>query len=352
MSVPTVRLAGDDDAERWSSFVAAHPESTVYHTLPWRDVVRSAFGHRSRYALAEQDGIVRGVLPMFDVRAPLLGSKLISMPYDLGSGGPLAVDAAAETALMTAAIALATGSGARYLELRCNCRRPTIEGFGLRHDAPALISDLVVDDEAATWDRLHGSQRKAVRAAEKRGVTVREGETIDDLMTFYRIYLRVFHAFGTPPYAPRYVAAVWTHLRPAGMLRVLLADVRGKTVAGMLMFSAGGTLTNKLTMALPEAEPVRAVAALYWRSIQLGLKLGHRVLGLGTSSPAQTGLLTFKERWGATHRPAAVYSLALRGRVPSLDRFYDSEAWPRRLWRRLPLALTPHLGGLINRWFC
>lgn len=352
-SAPVLVLPfGDGDAGRWTAFVQTHRDATLYHTLEWRDLVREVFGHTPVFLVSERQGALSGVLPLFRVRAPLLGSKLLSLPYDIGSGGPLVADEASEGALVGGAIKLAQEARDQYLEMRCGVRRPAMERLGLQHDAPVVISDLVLDDEAAAFARMHGSQRKAVRAAEKRGVVVREGHGLEDFEAFYRIYLRVFHAFGTPPYGPSYIRGVWKHLAPSGKAQVLLADVDGRCLAGMLLFCAGGTLINKLTMALPEADPVRAVAALYWKSIQLGLRLGYPRLSLGTAAPAQTGLLTFKERWGAEARPAAVYSLAVNGRVPSLERFYDSTALPRRLWRRLPLAVTPALGGLVNRWFC
>ncbi len=345
-------LQAEADAARWTAFTNAQPDATVYHTLAWRDLVREVFGHRPEYLVAERGTQLTGVLPIFRIRAPLLGAKLISMPYDIGSGGPLAADEASEAALIDEVVALARRTRVRYLELRCGARRPAIEARGLQHDAPVIISELAFDSEEAAWARLHGSQRKGVRAAEKRGVVVEEGERLEDFETFYGIYLRVFKDFGTPPYNRHYIAAVWKHLRPSGLARVLCARVDGRCVAAMLILCAGGTFINKLTMALPEAEPVRAVPALYWKSIQLAVRLGYRRLSLGTAAPGQTGLLTFKERWGAEARPAAVYALPVTGRVPSLERFYDANALPRRAWRRLPLAVTPVLGGVVNRWFC
>src|SRR4051812_13153268 len=76
-SMPDLRArafeAGDADA--WRRFVEQHPGASAYHTLPWRDVVSSVFGHAPRYLVAEAGGSLRGILPMFEVRMPLLGAK-------------------------------------------------------------------------------------------------------------------------------------------------------------------------------------------------------------------------------------------------------------------------------------
>jgi hypothetical protein len=120
----------------------------------------------------------------------------------------------------------------------------------------------------------------------------------------------------------------------------------------MLLFRWQETLVNKIGAVLPEAVPLRAFAALYARALDLVAELGVRRFSLGTSSRAQTGLIAFKEHWGAVSRPAAVYQLPVRRRPPSLERYYQEDGLPQRLWRRLPVALTPALGGALNRWFC
>ena len=47
----------------WDAYVAGHPESTLFHTLIWRDAVTEAFGHASRYLMAWRDDRVVGVFP-------------------------------------------------------------------------------------------------------------------------------------------------------------------------------------------------------------------------------------------------------------------------------------------------
>jgi lipid II:glycine glycyltransferase (peptidoglycan interpeptide bridge formation enzyme) len=123
-------------------------------------------------------------------------------------------------------------------------------------------------------------------------------------------------------------------------------------VGGLLLFCWGKNLVSKFAACLPEAVPLRAYVALYWRAIQLGLKSGYRRLSWGTSSRDQTGLIEFKERWGARTQPAVLYDLPVKGKIPSIEKYYDSEGLAHRVWRMLPLSATRNIGGLLNRWFC
>ncbi len=342
----------ETDAERWTRFVTEHPEANLYHTLLWRDIIREIFGHQPLYLLCESEGNIRGILPLFLVRFPFLGSKLISIPYDIGSGGALVSDEASELALVEQAIKLAREMQVNYLELRYGSSRPALARLQLAQSEPVLISEMELDSEEQVLACLKEDHRKAIRKAQNRGVIVREARSLEDFRTFYQIYLQVFRDFGTPPYGAHYFPTLWKRLHGSGSARLLLAYVHQRCVGGLLLFCWGKNLISKFAACLPEAVPLRAYVALYWRAIQLGLELGYRKLSWGTSSRNQTGLIEFKERWGAQTRPAIIYHLPVRGKAPSLEKYYDSEGLARQLWRKLPLKVTPSIGGLINRWFC
>ena len=351
-----IREAGTADAAAWTAFVERHPDANLYHTVLWRDFIAEVFGLQPLYLLAEHAGDICGLLPMFLVERPWLGSKfgakLISLPFDIGSGGPLATDDTVARELAEAAIAIARARRVDYLELRCNADRPLLAALPLEPSESVLISDMPLVNEAAVWANVQEDHRKAIRKAERRGITVREATSRADYATFNGIYLRVFRDFGTPPYGDRYFPTLWQNVHPAGGVRLLLAFVDTRCVGGLLLFCWQENLISKFAACLPEAVPLRAYAALYWRAIELGLASGYRRLSWGTSSRDQTGLIEFKERWGARTRPAVVYALPVRGRPPPMERFYDTSHWTRRLWRRLPIPLTRAGGALLNRWYC
>ncbi len=349
---PEVRELGPDEAQQWTNFVTGHAEANLYHTLLWRDFVQEAFGHQPIYLLAETDGRVTGVLPMFLIRRVLLGSKLVSMPYDIGSGGPLAADESSERTLVERAMNLARELGVNYLELRCRSQHPALEELALQRREPVVISEMELHSEAQAWAGIRPKHRQAVRWAQKCGVAIRQAESLEDFCEFQRVYLRVFRNFGTPPYGARYVSALWRRLHPAGMARVLLAYQGPRCLGGALLFCWGRNLICKLALTLPEAHALRANKALFWRVIEFGLALGFRRLNWGSSSLDQTGLVEFKQSWGAQSFPAVFYQLPVCRSIPAIEQYYDSTGLARRIWRRLPIGLTPTIGGMLNRWFC
>jgi hypothetical protein len=315
-------------------------------------VIEEIFHHRPLYLISEGQKEVTGILPIFLVKLPLLGSKLISLPYDIGSGGPLAVDESSELALTQRAIELAKEYKVQYLQLRCGVPMPGMAKLGFKVDEPVLISEMELSDEKELFASFSKDHRKAIRKAETRGVQIRLAHSLEDFKKFYQVYLVVFRDFGTPPYGGDYFPVLHDRLAPTGAVRLLLAEVDGICIGGLLLFCWGGNLVSKFAACLPEFVDKRAYPLLYWRAIQLGIELGCQRLSWGTSSKDQTGLIAFKEGWGAKTRPAVLYSLSIHGQVPSLAKYYNSDGFERRMWKKLPVGVTRIGGQWLNRWFC
>jgi hypothetical protein len=349
---PVVREIGSRDTMAWTNFLSSHPDANLYHTPIWQGTLTEVFGHQPLYLMAEREGRISGILPLYLVQAPLLGSKLISLPYDIGSGGAVAADPASERLLVERAIAIARERKVNYLELRYGQPRDYLESMGFQKSEPVLISEMALGEEEAIWLQVEKDHRKAVQKAAKRGIEVREAVTLADFREFERVQLHVFRDFGTPPYGSNYFPTLWRNLQAPGHVKILLSYVDGACVGGLVLFGWGSNMVSKFAACLPHAVPLRAYAALYWRAIQLGISLGYKRMSWGTSSRDQTGLIEFKERWGAVTRPAVLYSLPVNGSIPDISKYYDSTGLERRVWRKLPLPLTQLGGGVLSRWFC
>jgi len=348
----SVRQIASHDTARWEDFLARSAGANLYHTPAWRDVVTECFGHTPVYLLSERANQATGVLPLFLIRNPILGCKLLSLPYDIGSGGAIAADHESERALVEHAVAIARNYGAKFLELRPSRPQPVLTDLGFRRSEPVIISDMELDGETAVWERVSKDHMKAIRKAKSRGVEIQVADKRRDFHDFYAVYLEVFRAFGTPPYGSRYFDLLHEKLQPSGAVRLFTARVAGRCVGGLQLFCWGKNLVSKFAACLPEAVPLRAYPALYAAAIEFAVTSKYETLSWGTSSRAQKGLIEFKEGWGATSRAAQIYSMPIRGAAPDLEKYYDGDALPQRVWRKLPLSWTRVMGQPLNRWFC
>jgi serine/alanine adding enzyme len=166
-----VELADGGREAEWQTYIKNAPNASLYHALEWRDVLRRAFGHRSWYLMAQDDGKTRGVLPLVEMKSSLFGHFFVSLPF-LDYGGILADAPQYETALATAAADLAAKRGAHHIELRQSfaAARSAAAGWKLRQHKAALVIPLNANPDTH-WSGLSSRLRGKVRKAEKSGTT-------------------------------------------------------------------------------------------------------------------------------------------------------------------------------------
>ena len=240
-SGPTVRTVSEADAVAWDSHSWNGILGQRFITLcPGGMSYLEVFGHPTHYLLCERGGEPVGVYSRsFWYGFPSFGSKLISLPYDVGSGGPLG-DPVAETALLDYAIELARQLKVGFLEFRCGAALQGEVQPALIRSEPVVISDMELDGRDKVWARVSTDNRQSIRKAQRRGVIVREAQSLEDFQAFYAVYLCAFREFGTPPYGERYFPAVWRRLSSSKAVRLLFGWRRWKGGwSGVCCSSAG-----------------------------------------------------------------------------------------------------------------
>ena len=91
---------------------------------------------------------------------------------------------------------------------------------------------------------------------------------------------------------------------------------------------------------------------LYWESIQRAKNLGLRVFDLGRSDAGQTGLITFKGRWGATESRLSYFRFTSS---PNPIHAFDPSVsnWKTRVMKRVfaqaPVSFLPVLGKVLYK---
>lgn len=114
-------------------------------------------------------------------------------------------------------------------------------GFRPAAEQVQLPATMLVDmrgSEDELLARMHRKWRYNVRLAQRRGVQVRAGDT-DDLATFYRLYEETAARDHFVIRPLDYYRVLWEHLRREQGAVLLLADVAGETVAGLVVCRYG-----------------------------------------------------------------------------------------------------------------
>ena len=331
------------DGGDFDGYLEAHPDASAYHSPVWLDVIHRAFGHETRYLVAESAGAVCGVLPLVFFNSRMFGRFTVSVPF-VNYGGVLADGNVAARALLDRAIEETHRAGGTHLELRHTGEQVFPDLSPRRHK---VVMELTLESTAdEQWKVLDRKLRNQVRKAEKSGLTVEKGG-LELLPDFYRVFARNMRDLGTPVYDIRFFHEVLSALPDRS--RVLCVRHEGRPVAASIVHWHGRRIEVPWASALREFNPLCANVLLYWSMILLAISGECTTFDFGRSTPNE-GTFHFKKQWGAVPRPLVwEYWTAPGHATPDLSPANPKFEFAVRAWQRLPVSVATALGPHIVR---
>ena len=343
-----IRELGDGAAEEaaWDAFVRATPAATFFHLSPWRRVIARAFGHRTHYALAEQDGAIVGVLPLARMRTRLFGDTLASTPFCV-YGGAVSTTEEASAALEAHALALQRRLGVPCLEYR----RLSAPDPGWTERPPLYFTfrkpiAMTGDDTKDLQKNIPRKPRAEVRKAIERFrlTSVSDGDT-DRL---HRIYAESVRNLGSPVFPRRYFRMLGEAFPGEHDVTTVLHEER--PVAAVLNFHFREEVLPYYGGGTAAARGLSANDFMYWEVMRrAGRERGATLFDFGRSK-AGTGAFAFKRNWGFEEAPLHYcYRLAEGARIPDNNPNNPKYRLFIAAWKRLPLPVANLLGPPLVR---
>ena len=337
-------------AEVWEAYVANHSSGTIFHTLIWRDAVVETFGHRGRYLCAWRDGVLVGVFPLMQISSFLAGTILVSVPYAV-YGGVLADDEETKSALLDEARRLAERVRAQWIDIRSIDSAwpelPVVKRYvTFRKNLP--------DDPSGVLSAMPRKARAAARQARERyGLQV----SFDDehLYTVWSLYSRSMRRLASPNYPLRFFSALLHRtgvMDSSAPIRHLVQVVKrgDEPIAGLVSFIYRGTLMPYFSGSDDAYNKCHPNNFLYLTAMERGVELGCREFDFGRSRLDNAGSYDFKRFQGFEPMPLNYqYYVPQGGREPSLHPNNPRLSLARRVWPKLPLAVTRPLGAWLAK---
>lgn len=347
---------------RWESFVANHPDGLIYHHPAWLQILERESNQKA-ICLASEDSArqLTGILPLMWTRGlPIMprahtGRRLSSLPRT-PVAGPLSLNQSATSALIQFAVELVRDAGASRLELKPSWTSPkdhSADGIYWLPWRKAYTLTLAprIEDLRLGTSRNKARIKWAIRKANKLGVVVRRAETHEDLRLWYGLYLETMRKAALPPRPFRFFDVMWSSLLPLGLVRLLLAQIDGRVVAGSIYLTYGRTVFYAFNGCRRSDLSLRPNDVIQWQAIEDFCREGFRYYDLGEVSAGNFGLAEFKAKWGSDERRLYRYYHP-RPKEMRLDRSPSESA--RRLlaaaWQKVPLGATSAAGNAVYRF--
>ncbi len=346
MSCSPIRVLplATNDQSRWDQFVLSHTAGTFFHQTSWMRVMAKTYGYRPYYFIAERDGQVTGVVPLFLSSNWLSGRCLISLPFAV-YGGVCAADFESEDALIGRIERLAEELQVEYLELR-NRNGDVRAGYHANTRYASFTIPLVPDTEKL-YSAFPKDIRYMIRKGEKAGLQVRKG--IDQLDSFYKLITVNLRRLGTPAF-PRALFENLVH-EYGSQVDLTLVYSGHNPVAGAMSFFFRDWMQPYYFGSLDEAKGLAANNFLWWKLIEHAAQTGCRTFDFGRSKK-DSGNFDFKKKWNPSIESLSYQvRLVRRKEVPNFSPTNPKFGMATNIWKKLPLGLTQVVGPRVVRWF-
>lgn len=328
----------------WDALLRGHPQHHFFASAAWARVLNGSYGFKPTYFAAIEGATLRALVPLMEVASPLTGRRGVSLPFT-DECRPLGFERASFAPVFRELIAWGQTCGWKYLELR--------GGKDLLPDAPAWLTFYTHElglaaGEAQLFAGLESSVRRALRKAERLGLTVEISHSLDAVRHFYRLHCQTRKKHGLPPQPFSFFEQIHHHVlaREAGM--VVLVSLDRRPIAANVYFHLGGRAIYKYGASDETRQDLRGSNLVMWEAIKWYARHGFESLDFGRTSLGQAGLRRFKLGWGAQERSIEYVRFDLRQQrcVTGHDAAFG---WQNRVFQKLPTPWLRWVGALLYR---
>jgi len=185
-----------------------------------------------------------------------------------------------------------------------------LDGLGYRHETFTSFDVDLTPDEDAVFGRMSSACRRAVRKAEKSGVTIEEAGDDAFAADYHAQLVDVFAKQDKQPtYGPERVDALVRHLLPSGNLLLLRArDPQGDCIATGIFPGLGGTMYFWGGASWREHQSLRPNEAVFWHAMRYWAARGVTTFDMGGGGE-------YKRKYGGVEISVPTLS---RSRLPGL----------------------------------
>jgi lipid II:glycine glycyltransferase (peptidoglycan interpeptide bridge formation enzyme) len=288
----TIRTKQVTDRSTWDAALASLPEPHVLQTWDWGDF-KCRWGWQPTRLLLEREG-----RPI--ATAQILQRQLRRTPFSViyvPKGPVLDYD---DTQLLAKVLATLEQQTDRKRTLFSKIDPDVWRGYGTDLSAPLPRAKAVLEtlakrgwrqsaeqiqfknthildlraDEDTLMANMKAKTRYNVRLSTRRGVYTRLGSEESDLRTFYQLYYETSQRNGFLIRPPAYYLDIWTQTLRAGRSHLLLAEVDGDPIAGLMMFRFRQTAWYMYGASSNQHRNLMPNFLLQWEAMRLAKRHG------------------------------------------------------------------------------
>jgi GNAT acetyltransferase-like protein len=326
----------------WDHVVALHRDACCFHTSAWAKVLHQTYGHRPFYLQFSCGRRLAALIPLMEVRSLFTGRRGVCLPFS-DACEPLVFDLEAIGLVRDRLIRFTHERRWKHVEIRGGkslplASRSTAKFYGHTLDLRRETEELL--------GRFASPVRRAIRKAERNGVSaevVRNRQAVTD---FYRLHVQTRRRHGLPPQPASFFLNIYEHIIKPGLGFVVIAQQRSRPIAAAIFFRFGKNALYKYGASDEKFQELRANNLVMWQGIRFLARNGAAKLHFGRTDCENDGLRRFKLSWGTEEETIDYFRVDPSGRKCLVAPLSDS-GLHKKIFARLPLAVNRLAGAMI-----
>jgi hypothetical protein len=345
-------------------YLVSHNPSTIYHHPLWLQIISEETGQPYYYLIFKDDeGKIRGLIPFLFTRglpflkSPLSCKRISSLPRT-PFAGLLADNDEISTSLLNGAKLFSGNFPGFLLQIKStSCYSNRDNDYVSAPWRNTYIKQIPSKDSRLMFNSKKDEQDiiRGVKRAVSNKVFLKKGDSVEELKSWYKLYLIVMRQNRIPPRRFAFFRSIWELLAPAGLLDINLAYIteNGKEVliSGNINYRfnkkyyGGFKAGSRKYSAFMGGDYI-----LYNEFLELQAD-EYLSYDLGEVSEDNKTLDKYKRKWGVD-KLQIYHNYYGEFDSSGLNEFdlRPGSGIITKLWQRLPLKVTAHLGGAVNNF--
>jgi CelD/BcsL family acetyltransferase involved in cellulose biosynthesis len=281
---------------RWITLSLEHPSASVFHSRQWLRALQNTYGYEPlAYTNTPAGAPLDNAVVFCRVNSWLTGQRLVSLPFS-DHCEPLVDSVDQLHELLTPALQELKNRKIKYVDIRpLNSSFSETTGGEESYFLHLLDLRPTLDE---LFKKLHGdSIRRKIQRAEREKLTLEAGSSEKILEDFYNLHVITRQRQQLPPHPLKWFRNVLACLGADAQIRIARKD--GSAIASIFTLSHKQKMVYKYGCSDAHSHNLGGMQFLFWDLIRHSKEHGFVELDFGRSECDNTGLVTFKDRWGA-----------------------------------------------------
>ncbi len=327
--------------DSWEKTITMHRDATIFHSTAWARVLVDTYGHRPCYAQMSLNGNLQALVPIMEVKSVLTRARGVCLPFS-DYCAPLLFSSFPGELLSQKLQQIARERRWSYFEIRSHS---TIPAAAASESYYGHFLDLKIGRDALI-SNFSSSVKRALRKAERSGLSVSLQSGEDAMATFYKLHVRTRRRHGVPPQPQSFFVNIQRHLIGAGHGFIVIVEGQKRPLAAAIFFRFGRHAIYKFGASDERLQELRANNLAMSEGIKNLADTGAEILHFGRTEKENEGLRRFKLSWGATEEEIR-YACFEMGSGSWKDAHPAGSGFRKHVFRALPASLNRLAGAMI-----